>query len=309
MLFQYLGAFLLGMGTNYTINNYQGVIYNSIYLYSFIKYNVSKFINRYFKKVKTVESFAHCVYQNNVVKTFYKISMPYYDDWVRMLNHAKQTFLVAKTSPIPLIKNTCVFLENIYLFYLVACSLCMFLYKKKNGLVKDESIDNHFNEGLSYEFMILHDGHSHMNKIIINDVDNVDTNNNDNNNNNNNDNVNDNVKGVYSKEEILTMLTNISSTDQVCKYKFVSIGVELTEDGKKQFYELKLRDETNNYYVVGNRINKYVIYYLLKKQHNTNIYGLPYTLSVMDDSINMWTCGVDDEIVLNEEKYLVYMKK
>jgi hypothetical protein len=294
------------MGTNYTINNYQGVIYNSIYLYSFIKYNVSKFINRYFKKVKTVESFAHCVYQNNVVKTFYKTSMPYCDDLNRMMNHVKQTFLVAKTSPIPLIKNTCLFLENIYLFYLVVCSLFMFLYKKQNGPINDEneSIDNHFNEGLSYEFMILHDGHSYMNKIIINDDDvNVDV--------DINDKIVDtvNVKGVYSKEEILTMITNISSTDQVCKYKFVSIGVELTEDGIKQFYELKLRDETNNYYVVGNRINKYVIYYLLKKQHNTNIYGLPYTLSVMDDSINMWTCGVNDEIVLNEDKYLVYMKK
>jgi hypothetical protein len=90
---------------------------------------------------------------------------------------------------------------------------------------------------------------------------------------------------------------------KVCKFSFMSLTVKF--NGTK--YQIKLSSETENYYIVGNKINLLLISYLLKKQHNVNCdenTGI-YELDVIDHNVNMKTFTEKDEIVFTEQDYTV----
>jgi len=72
-------------------------------------------------------------------------------------------------------------------------------------------------------------------------------------------------------------------------------------------YQVKLSNDFENYYVVGNKINLLLISHLLKKQHNVNcdeITGI-YDLDIIDHNVNMKTFNQNDEITFGEENYSV----
>jgi hypothetical protein len=90
---------------------------------------------------------------------------------------------------------------------------------------------------------------------------------------------------------------------KLCKFSFMSVTVKFN-DAK---YQLKLSSETENYYIVGNKVNLLLISYLLKKQHNVScdeITGV-YALDVIDHNVNMKTFNEKDEIVFSEHDYTV----
>lgn len=89
----------------------------------------------------------------------------------------------------------------------------------------------------------------------------------------------------------------------VCNFTFISIGVKFNG----VMYPIKLASETENYYIVGNRINRLIICYLLKKQHNVicdEVVDL-YKLELIDNNVNMITLCEKDDIILSENSYKV----
>jgi len=76
-----------------------------------------------------------------------------------------------------------------------------------------------------------------------------------------------------------------------CTYKFISTVA--TVDGKK--YTIL---DDGRFFMVGNRINKYIVKYLLKDLKIDT-----YSLDIIDQNANFITLGENDEIVLNLNTY------
>jgi len=93
----------------------------------------------------------------------------------------------------------------------------------------------------------------------------------------------------------------------VCKFSFISFSVKLVVNCKEQSYPIKLSSDLENYYVIGNKINRLLISYLLKKQCGIVCDELEgkYVLELIDHNVNMISLSEKDEIVLNEKDYKV----
>jgi hypothetical protein len=93
----------------------------------------------------------------------------------------------------------------------------------------------------------------------------------------------------------------------VCKFSFISINVKLIINCKEKSYQIKLSNETENYYIVGNKINMLVVRYLLKKQHGIvkDELSEKYVLELIDQNVNMFSLSEKNEIVLNETEYKI----
>jgi len=90
---------------------------------------------------------------------------------------------------------------------------------------------------------------------------------------------------------------------KLCKFSFMSLTVKFNNAK----YQIKLSNDFENYYIVGNKINLLLISYLLKKQHNVicdEITGI-YELDVIDQNVNMKTFNENDEIEFGEDNYTV----
>jgi hypothetical protein len=112
---------------------------------------------------------------------------------------------------------------------------------------------------------------------------------------------------VYNKDNVLGKL--LSQTPIVefeydeCSFKFISCVLTLTIDGKIQTYTIKLHSANENYYIVNNKINKYVFVYLLKYQYNItciDVEQLTYILEILDNNANF--------IKLNETHEILFLK-
>lgn len=86
----------------------------------------------------------------------------------------------------------------------------------------------------------------------------------------------------------------------ICKFTFMSFNV--TVEGAK--YPIKLSNDSENYYVVGNKINALLVSYLLKKQHNINSVN-KYELDIIDHNVNIKNFTEKDELILKENTYIV----
>jgi hypothetical protein len=83
------------------------------------------------------------------------------------------------------------------------------------------------------------------------------------------------------------------------------MSLNVTIKGTK--YPIKLSNDVENYYVVGNKINILLIAYLLKIQHKVKcdeITGI-YELGIIDHNVNVKTFTEKDEIILSEDDYTV----
>ena len=58
--------------------------------------------------------------------------------------------------------------------------------------------------------------------------------------------------------------------------------------------------KSNKYIQLGNKIDKYVIWYLIKKQFEECRFGKSYTLQVIDNNVNMFTLFTTDTITIME---------
>lgn len=112
----------------------------------------------------------------------------------------------------------------------------------------------------------------------------------------------DNENSVIYKQ-FLTRRIELPLQNEIvpCTFTFIAMTVKMNEKS----WSIKLSNETENYYIVGNILNRYVISYLLKKQHGIicdEINGT-YELIIFDQTANMVTCNEKDEIILKENCY------
>jgi len=125
---------------------------------------------------------------------------------------------------------------------------------------------------------------------------------------------------IYSESEPMTCRTNkiiIHTFSEnmpkdvfhykLCNYMFISTIVYLERKSLIINYDLKLFCDGNNYFVVNNKIDKYVICYLLKQQKN--VICIPencnYKLNIIDQNANMIDLSEKDVLYLHENNYEV----
>ena len=125
---------------------------------------------------------------------------------------------------------------------------------------------------------------------------------------------------IYSDSEPMTSKTNkivvhhfsdSVSEDvfryKLCKYMFISTVVYLENKSKIINYDLRLFSDGDNYFVANNKIDKYVICFLLNKQFDTvtTPENCKYKFSIIDQSANILELSEKDVLYLHEENYEV----
>jgi len=92
---------------------------------------------------------------------------------------------------------------------------------------------------------------------------------------------------------------------KLCNYMFISTIVYLERKLLIINYDLKLFCDGNNYFVVNNKIDKYVICYLLKQQKNVvcSPENCKYKLNIIDQNANMIDLSEKDVLYLHENNY------
>ena len=83
--------------------------------------------------------------------------------------------------------------------------------------------------------------------------------------------------------------------------EFINITVQFDND--PVHYDISLKTEDMNLYAVNNRINKYIIWYLAKNQHDIERYGTPYSIQLMDHNVNIVKYTEINTIVIQKVGY------
>jgi len=93
---------------------------------------------------------------------------------------------------------------------------------------------------------------------------------------------------------------------QPSNLKFISFDVVFEDESKKdssKMFSVDFVNKTGNYLHVGNRIDKYLIWYLIKQQHGVCYYDKPYTISVVDGNINIFVMTTTDMLYITPDGY------
>jgi hypothetical protein len=92
---------------------------------------------------------------------------------------------------------------------------------------------------------------------------------------------------------------------EICNYTFISFDLYIQNDVKQLNYDLNLFFNGNNYYVINNKIDKYVICFLLYSRYG--IYQKPdsckYKINIIDHNANMVEVCEKDVIMLYKDNY------
>jgi len=94
---------------------------------------------------------------------------------------------------------------------------------------------------------------------------------------------------------------------KTCNFSFISFVVKINKNGKEKCYPIKLLNDEENYYVVGNKINRLIISYLLKDKYNVHINENKdgYFIDIIDQNVDLKLLTENDEIIFNEDSYEV----
>ena len=68
---------------------------------------------------------------------------------------------------------------------------------------------------------------------------------------------------------------------------------------------LSFKSDKMNYFMVGNHIDKYVVWFLTKQQHGLDNYGVSYNAQIMDNNVNLPKVSSDDLIVFQDAAYTI----
>ena len=90
----------------------------------------------------------------------------------------------------------------------------------------------------------------------------------------------------------------------ICSFKFQMIHVKITD---YESYLIDLSNKKENYYLVSNVIDKFVICYLLYKQYFIlkNAHTISYNLDLIDDKMNFINLNENDIIVFDVNEYKI----
>jgi hypothetical protein len=84
-----------------------------------------------------------------------------------------------------------------------------------------------------------------------------------------------------------------------CNYKFISIIVSIDNNG----YNI----HEPNYYIVNNKLNKYVITYFVNTQYNLQLDAsiIKYKLTIIDQDVKIINLDEKQEILFNLNDYII----
>ena len=84
-----------------------------------------------------------------------------------------------------------------------------------------------------------------------------------------------------------------------CSYKFISTSIYIPELDFRNNIEFK------GYYIVGNKINCDIIYYLLKLQHNIDASQKKYILTIIDQDVKIMNIDDTQIITMDLNNYII----
>lgn len=78
-----------------------------------------------------------------------------------------------------------------------------------------------------------------------------------------------------------------------------------SDDGDESELKISLVTEKDNFYVDGNKIDKYVLWYLVFTQHNINKYGKDYSLKYMTTDFQQGSIDSTKSILIQQNTFVV----
>jgi hypothetical protein len=92
-----------------------------------------------------------------------------------------------------------------------------------------------------------------------------------------------------------------------CNYTFIQTILKFTYNDSPFEYKINLRDETNNYYIVNNKLNSVFLGYFLRLNYGVNydMKNIAYSLTIMDHEVRQITLTENHELILSENDYTV----
>lgn len=92
-----------------------------------------------------------------------------------------------------------------------------------------------------------------------------------------------------------------------CNYTFIQTILKVCNNDDIREYKINLRDETNNYYIVSNKLNPVFFGYLLNTVYGVNydMQTITYELIIMDHEVRQITVTERQELIFSEYDYTV----
>jgi hypothetical protein len=91
---------------------------------------------------------------------------------------------------------------------------------------------------------------------------------------------------------------------KICKFSFISINIQFVQNNKEILETIKLSNDYENYYIVGNKINRIFISYLMKNNFNINLEEVnKYKITFIDNNVNVKNITENEQIIFNENDY------
>lgn len=103
-------------------------------------------------------------------------------------------------------------------------------------------------------------------------------------------------------------LEDAMNNREKCDFTFLSVYVVLEVRGESaKNYVLKLKTETENYYIVGNKINSLFVCHYLYKNYGVDYdcEKIVYSMNVVDHNVSVVSLTEKDCLVFSKEKYTI----
>jgi hypothetical protein len=121
----------------------------------------------------------------------------------------------------------------------------------------------------------------------------------------------DNISESSDKiNKVIYYKDNESNSDldykyKICKFSFISITIQFIYKNEERLNTIKLSNDYENYYIVGNKINRTFISYLMKHNFNINLEeaNYKYKITFIDNNVNIKNITENEEIIFNENDY------
>jgi hypothetical protein len=68
---------------------------------------------------------------------------------------------------------------------------------------------------------------------------------------------------------------------------------------------ISFKTASTNYFMVGNKIDKYMVWYLTKQQHQLNRFNVPYTATIIDNNVGVQTITDKNTICILQDSYTI----
>lgn len=109
---------------------------------------------------------------------------------------------------------------------------------------------------------------------------------------------------TYTKSTNISIYFTVPTIDTLsiqerCSYKFISTSIYIPDLDFRNSVDLK------GYYIVGNKINCDIIYYLLKLQHNIDASQKKYTLTIIDQDVKIMNIDETHIITMELNNYII----